>query len=68
MFNYEQIDYSEMSIDKLGDIRDFALLKLEAVSEALRDRVRAEHAEGVEISVLAKRAGVSRNTIVQWVK
>jgi len=68
MFNYEQIDYSEMSIDKLGDIRDFALLKLEAVSEALRQRVRAEHAEGVEISVLAKRAGVSRNTIVQWIK
>jgi transposase len=57
-----------MSVEQLGDIRDFALLKLEAVSEALRDRVRAEHAEGVEISALAKRAGVSRNTIAQWLK
>lgn len=68
MFNYERVNYSEMSIDKLGDIRDYALLKLEAVSEALRTRVKAEHAEGVEISVLAKKAGVSRNTIAQWVK
>jgi hypothetical protein len=68
MFNYEPVSYSEMSIDKLGDIRDYALLKLEAVSEALRTRVKAEHAEGVEISVLAKKAGVSRNTIAQWVK
>jgi transcriptional regulator with XRE-family HTH domain len=68
MFNYESVNYTEMSVEQLGDIRDFALLKLEAVSEALRDRVRAEHAEGVEISTLAKKAGVSRNTISQWVK
>ena len=68
MFNYESTSYAEMSVEQLGDIRDFALLKLESVSEALRARVRAEHAEGVEISTLAKRAGVSRNTIAQWVK
>ena len=57
-----------MGVEQLGDIRDFALLKLESVSEALRARVRAEHEAGVEISVLAKRAGVSRNTVSQWVK
>lgn len=68
MFNYDRIDYSEMSIEQLGDIRDYALLRLEGVSEALRARVRAEHAEGAEISALAKRAGVSRNTVAQWVK
>ena len=68
MFNYDRIDYSEMSIEQLGDIRDFALLKLENVSEALRARVRAEYADGVEISTLAKKAGVSRNTVAQWVK
>jgi hypothetical protein len=68
MFNYDGANYTEMSVEQLGDIRDFALLKLESVSEALRARVRAEHAEGVEISVLAKRAGVSRNTVAQWVK
>jgi hypothetical protein len=68
MFNYDSVNYTEMSVEQLGDIRDFALLKLEAVSTALRDRVRAEHAQGVEISVLAKKAGVSRNTISQWVK
>jgi hypothetical protein len=68
MFNYDAVNYTEMSVEQLGDIRDFALLKLEAVSEALRARVRDEHANGVEISVLAKKAGVSRNTIAQWVK
>lgn len=68
MFNYDTTDYSEMPLDQLGDIRDFALLKLERVSDALRARVRAEHAEGVEVSVLAKKAGVSRNTIHQWLK
>ena len=68
MFNYDSVNYTEMSVEQLGDIRDFALLKLEAVSEALRGRVRAEHEAGVEISLLAKRAGVSRNTIAQWVK
>jgi transposase len=57
-----------MSIEQLGDIRDYALLRLEGVSEALRARVRAEHAEGAEISALAKKAGVSRNTVAQWVK
>ena len=68
MFNYESIDYSEMPVSQLGDIRDFALLKLEAVSEALRARVRAEHEAGEEISVLAKQAGVSRQTITAWLK
>ena len=68
MFNYDRIDYSDMSIEQLGDIRDYALLRLEGVSEALRARVRAEHTEGAEISVLAKKAGVSRNTVAQWVK
>jgi hypothetical protein len=68
VFNYDRIDYSEMSIEQLGDIRDYALLRLEGVSEALRARVKAEHSDSVEISALAKRAGVSRNTVVQWVK
>lgn len=68
MFNYDRIDYSEMSVTQLGDIRDFALLKLEAVSEALRARVRAEHEAGEDISTLAKQAGVSRQTITAWVK
>ena len=68
MFNYESIDYSEMSVEKLGDIRDYALLKLEAVSEALRGRVRADYEAGEEIPTLAKKAGVSRQTITAWVK
>ena len=68
MFNYESIDYSEMSVEKLGDIRDYALLKLEAVSEALRARVRADYEAGEEIPTLAKKAGVSRQTITAWVK
>jgi hypothetical protein len=68
MFNYESIDYSEMPVSQLGDIRDFALLKLESVSEALRARVRAEYEAGEEISVLAKQAGVSRQTITAWLK
>ena len=68
MFNYESIDYSEMSVEKLGDIRDYALLELEAVSEALRARVRADYEAGEEIPALAKKAGVSRQTITAWVK
>jgi len=68
MFNYESVNYHEMSVEQLGGIRDFALLKLEAVSEALRARVRDEYESGVEISKLAKKAGVSRQTIAAWVK
>ena len=68
MFNYDQIDYSEMSVRQLGDIRDFALFKLETVSEALRARVRAEYEAGEDISNLAKQARVSRQTITAWVK
>jgi len=68
MFNYERTDYSNMSIEQLGDIRDYALLRLDDVSETLKALVKAEHEEGVEISTLARRAGVSRNTASQWVK
>jgi len=68
MFSQENTNYSEMPLEMLGDIRDYALLKLEAVSEALRGAVRAEYEDGVEISVLAKKAGVSRNTVSAWVK
>ena len=68
MFNYEKPDYTDMPLEGLGDIRDFALIKLEQVSEALKARVRQEHDNGVEVSVLAKKAGVSRNTIHQWLK
>jgi hypothetical protein len=68
MFNYDRIDYSEMSVEQLGNIRDFALLKLESVSEALKARVREEHNNGEEIGALAKKAGVSRQTISAWIK
>jgi len=68
MFNYDRIDYSEMSVEQLGNIRDFALLKLEAVSEALRGSVRDEHEAGEDIPALAKKAGVSRQTITAWLK
>lgn len=68
MFNYDRIDYSQMSVEQLGDIRDFALLKLEAVSEALRASVKAQHEAGEDISTLAKKAGVSRQTITAWIK
>ena len=68
MFNYDRIDYSEMSVKQLGDIRDFALLKLENVTEALKSRIRLEHEEGVDISTLAKKAGVSRQTVTAWLK
>lgn len=68
MFNYDRIDYSEMSVEQLGDIRDFALLKLENVTEALKARIRLEHEEGADISTLAKKAGVSRQTVTAWLK
>ena len=68
MFNYEHTDYADMPLEQLGDMRDFALVRLETMSEALRDRVRAEHDAGVEISVIAKKARVSRQMVTAWVK
>ena len=68
MFNYDHVDYTEMSVEQLGTIRDFAMLKLEAISEAMKARVRLEYEEGADISTLAKKARVSHQMITAWVK
>lgn len=67
MVNMEpRYDYSEMSLERLADTRAWQLERLEQVQEALKAKVREEHAEGVAIMHLAKKAGVTRPTLYSW--
>jgi ubiquinone biosynthesis protein COQ9 len=59
-------DYDDMSLGQLADLRAWQLERLERVSQALRDRVRAEHQQGDNIKQLAKKLGVTRATVYAW--
>ena len=36
-------EYDTMTLEQLGDVRDFALIKLESISQALKQKVIKEH-------------------------
>lgn len=64
-FNFD--DNGKLTLDIIAERRKWQLENLEKNTELLAQYVRDEYAAGVEISKLAKRAGVSRPTIYRWV-
>jgi transposase-like protein len=56
------------SLDMIADMRDWELSRLQIVTEVLRDKVREAYKEGVGVTELAKKAGVTRRTIHQWLE
>lgn len=56
------------SLALIADMRDLELLRLQMVTEVLRDKVREEHAAGMTVSKLAKVSNVTRRTIRQWIE
>ena len=64
-FNYE--DSGKLTLDIIAERRRWQLEQLEKNTELLAEYVRDEHANGEEISSLAKRAGVSRPTVYRWI-
>ena len=56
------------SLDMVADMRDWELSRLQIVTEVLRDKVREEYASGTGVTDLAKKAGVTRRTIHQWIE
>jgi len=58
----------EYTLDMIADMRDWELSRLQIVTDVLRNKVQHEHANGVGVTELAKKAGVTRRTIRQWVE
>ena len=56
------------SLDMVADMRDWELSRLQIVTEVLRDKVREGYASGMGVTELAKKAGVTRRTIHQWIE
>lgn len=56
------------SLDMVADMRDWELSRLQIVTEVLRDKVREGYASGIGVTELAKKAGVTRRTIHQWIE
>ena len=56
------------SLDMVADMRDWELSRLQIVTDVLRDKVREEYANGTGVTDLAKKAGVTRRTIHQWIE
>jgi predicted transcriptional regulator len=52
----------------VADMRDWELTRLQIVTDVLREKVREEHEAGSGVTELAKKAGVTRRTIQQWVE
>jgi hypothetical protein len=61
-------NYDMMSVQQLADLRVWQLQRLEAVSDALRARLREEYRPGDNINQLARKLGVTRRTIYLWLK
>jgi hypothetical protein len=59
---------AQHSLDMVADMRDWELSRLQIVTDVLRDKVREEHANGIGVTDLAKKAGVTRRTIHQWIE
>lgn len=65
MYNFES---ENVTLDVLADRRQWALERIEKQTLELAEKVREEHAAGVQPGQLAKRAKVSRPTIYSWLK
>ncbi len=60
--------YDSMTVEQLATIREYGLERLQRVTEALKEQVRSDYADGVSVKRLARVANVSRATIATWVK
>ena len=61
-------NYDDMTLEQLATIREYGLERLQHVTDALKERVRADYAAGVSVKRLARTANVGRGTIATWVK
>jgi len=68
MQSFDFHSYDTMTIEQLSVIRKQGLNKVDTVTQAMRDHVRDEHANGTPILKLAKKAGVTRPTIYSWLE
>lgn len=59
---------AQHSLDMIADMRDWELSRLQIVTDVLREKVREAYANGAGITELAKKAGVTRRTIHQWIE
>lgn len=59
---------AQHSLDMVADMRDWELSRLQIVTDVLRDKVREEYANGLGVTDLAKKAGVTRRTVHQWIE
>jgi len=59
-------NYAEMSVQQLGDTREYAINRLELVTEALQQKVKDEYTKGTSITKIAKQSNVTRATIYAW--
>ncbi len=57
-----------MTVAQLATIREYGLERVQRVTEALKQQVRADHADGVSVTRLARTANVSPATIGNWIK
>lgn len=60
--------YNGYTLDTIADMRDLELSRLQIITEILRDKVREQYADGVAVTDLVKKAGVTRRTINQWIE
>ena len=66
MADMDYNDYDEMGTEHLATIRDYALNRVQLVTEALKKAVREEHKNGTNIKKIARKSGVTRATIYAW--
>lgn len=59
---------AQHSLDMVADMRDWELSRLQIITDVLRDKVREGYANGMGVTELAKKAGVTRRTIHQWIE
>jgi DNA invertase Pin-like site-specific DNA recombinase len=59
-------DLADQTLEQLADLRAWQLARVEKVTAELRSRVRDQYREGVKLSTLAKKAGVTRRTVYAW--
>ena len=60
--------YNGYTLDMIADMRDLELSRLQVITEVLRDKVREHYADGVSVTDLSRKAGVTRRTIQQWIE
>lgn len=66
MSDMDYQDYENMTTEHLASIREYALNRVQLVTDALKKSVREEHKNGTNIKKIARKSGVTRATIYAW--